>query len=547
VPSSLGTREGPALTLMRAPCRSVRPSKGGPALIAVGLLALSCAPETGAPLDTTASAVTSADAAAPGALDLLFVIDSSSGMAPMQAKLAQQMPLFMHTIEGLWPASPDLHVAVISSDLGAPGDSTAALGCTTLGDQGQFQVGARGACADSTLAPGAGFVSNVGGVANYATADIATVVQCILPLGDGGCLFESPLAAVARALGADGAPPPSQNAGFLRPDAALAIIVLGDEDDCSEDSPATGLYSYNNTSGLTGLANALGPLRPYRCNEFGHLCVDPRAAGSSLIQPPEMPPPDAQGTAAAPTFDLARCQSNDTDGLLTPVGTLVNGIRALKADPDRQIVVGAIVPPVAPYTVAWSPQITSSGSSELWPQMEPSCGPLGTANPEATQTSADGSFGYPAVRITQWVQAFGSHGAVESICDANDATLIGQIGSMLTQNAPSTGGTGSGGATGGEATGGATGGGATGGGATGGDASGGGVPSLDGGAAAGASGTALVGGGGPGAQGGSAGRRTGLTAGGCNLGGSEASAGTLGLILGLLALAWGRRAARNVT
>src|SRR3990167_8457413 len=50
--------------------------------------------------------------------------------------------------------------------------------------------------------------------------------------GGGGCGFEPPLAAMRAALG-----PLAANAGFLRPDAALAVLILADEDDCPVASP----------------------------------------------------------------------------------------------------------------------------------------------------------------------------------------------------------------------------------------------------------------------------------------------------------------------
>ena len=104
---------------------------------------------------------------------------------------------------------------------------------------------------------------------------------------------------------------------------------------------------------MQNLSNALGPIANYRCNQFGHLCTDPASGATSA--PPLDPSADAQGTTAAPTLDLTSCISNDTNGLLTPVARFVSDIRALKPDPDKQIVVGAITAPATPYSVAWLP------------------------------------------------------------------------------------------------------------------------------------------------------------------------------------------------
>ena len=262
----------------------------------------------------------------------------------------------------------------------------------------------------------------------FYAADSA--LECAL-LGDKGCGFENQLASIDRALGADGlGPAPSTNANFLRPNAYLVVLMLTNEDDCS--APAnTELYSQN--GGLQNLSNPLGPIGNYRCNRFGHLCAD----SGSIISPPLNPPPNGQGTTAAPTLDLANCTSNDTTGLLTPVAKFVSDIKALKPDPDHQIIVGAIAGPPTPYTVAWVPaQGASSGTpaGQLWPQIEHSCGPAGfdDVNPEATQNPTDGSFGDPGVRIAQFVQAFANN-VQGSICDASFGTSLGAVAAKIGQ------------------------------------------------------------------------------------------------------------------
>jgi hypothetical protein len=51
------------------------------------------------------------------------------------------------------------------------------------------------------------------------------------------------------------------NAGFLRPEAMLGVVFLGDEDDCSVTSTAMFMNS-----------PALGPLESFRCTQFGVTC-----------------------------------------------------------------------------------------------------------------------------------------------------------------------------------------------------------------------------------------------------------------------------------
>jgi hypothetical protein len=363
-------------------------------------------------------------------VDILFMVDNSSEMTAMQRKLYDQIPSFLSVLDGL-PARPDVHIAVVSSDMGAPGDANSSIGCTTAGDQGEFHSTPVGTCTGTTLAYGSTFISDDGaGNVNYTDPQgIGDVLQCIMLLGDRGCGFEHQLASIDRALGADGLAPPAINAGFLRPDALLAIIILTNEDDCSAPADTT-LYSLN--GGMQNISNPLGPIANYRCSQFGHLCTDPGTG--TIISPPLLPPSDAQGTAAAPTLDLANCLSNDTNGMLTPVKRFVSDIRALKPYPDNEIIVGAVIGPPTPYTVAWGPEENGQNTKpgELWPQMEHSCGAIGGVNPEATSISSDGSFSDPSVRIAQFVGAFPrSH--LGSVCDASYASVLDAVASDIGQ------------------------------------------------------------------------------------------------------------------
>jgi hypothetical protein len=362
-------------------------------------------------------------------VDILFMIDNSSSMSEMQQKLYDQLPSFMSALE-LLTTRPDLHVAVISSDMGAPGDATGSIGCTSTGDQGEFQSMERGTCTDSTLQNGATFISDDGaGNTDYTnTSGIGSVFQCIALLGDKGCGFEHQLASIDRALGADGSSAPSTNSGFLRSDAYLGVVILTNEDDCSAPTN-TQLFSLaSGGSNQQNIANALGPVANYRCNQFGHLCNNPNG---NQIMPPLKPP------NGATTLDLTDCISNDTSsGLLTPVSRFVSDIKALKPDPDNQILVAAITAPATPYTVAWVPEMSGQNTQpgELWPQVEHSCGASGSddVNPEATMNPTDGSFGDPGVRISQFVNSF-QGSMLASICAPSYATSMQAIATKIAQ------------------------------------------------------------------------------------------------------------------
>ncbi|MFL5307219.1 MAG: MYXO-CTERM sorting domain-containing protein [Polyangia bacterium] len=416
-------------------------------MAAVGTVA--CAPEDGAPaVQRSQGALAAGDR---GDLDILFMIDNSSSMTSLQMKMLTQDPSFMTVLAGFPNGLPNIHVAVVSSDMGAPGDLVGSIGCTQSGDSGVFRSTPRGSCTNTTLASGATFISNVGGQANY-TGTLPDVFSCIAQLGSNGCGFEHQLAAVVRALGADGAAPPPENAGFLRPNAELAIVLLTNEDDCSAPANTT-LFSLN--GGQQGITNPLGPIANYRCNQFGHLCKDPASSTpNALISPPLNAP--TSSTTMPPSLNLTECQSND-NGMLTSVAGLVAGIRALKLHPDDQIVVGAISPPKVPYTVEWLPPSSPppGTAGEVWPQIEHSCGAANdnSVNPAATQHSTDGSFGDPGVRIAQWVQGFGANGVVASICDADYGVAFQAIADKIQAHLQPSTSTGAGGAGGASASG----------------------------------------------------------------------------------------------
>ena len=137
-------------------------------------------------------------------VDILFMIDNSSSMTSMQQKLVTQIPMFLTTLQSAARPLSDFHIAVVSSDLGAPGDSTSAIGCTADGDQGIFQSQPRGKTARVSAGAGApASISNARRGWPTTPGKLTDVLARITPLGANGCGFEHQLASVARALGAD--------------------------------------------------------------------------------------------------------------------------------------------------------------------------------------------------------------------------------------------------------------------------------------------------------------------------------------------------------
>ena len=353
-------------------------------------------------------------------VDVLFVIDDSSGMKPAQNKLLQSFHTFVSRLQDP-PGLPNLHVAVVSSDMGA-GDGTVPTCNAERGKKGIFQHTARGACADTTLKGGAAYIENANGVANY-TGNIEDVFACIAALGDMGCEFAHPFAALDRALGTDylGAAP-AENAGFLRADAILAVVLLANEDDCSA-SPSSG--SPNGEIPLFDtvtnklISSQLGPPGSFRCNEFGHLCND----GTGNFTHPNR---SAPGNSVSATASYSECRSNDQEGYLLPVVDTANRLKTLKVNPG-QVVAVSIQPPATPYTVTWNapgvPDSSCGAASCPWPQIAHSC------------TASDGSFGDPGLRAAELVEQFGDDGLVFPICDNDFSPSMDQAATLIKSRA----------------------------------------------------------------------------------------------------------------
>jgi hypothetical protein len=178
-----------------------------------------------------------------------------------------------------------------------------------------------------------------------------------------------------------------QNAGFLRPNAYLGIVILTDEDDCSAP-PDSNLF--------TDDASFPGTTPSFRCAQVGHLCGG---------QPPPVGPY---------THPLSDCTPVEK-GRLISVQEIVTSIRNLKSNPDNQILVSAISGMAPDPTKA-----VYAYGKELGPDMMvksnnidylPICYAIGTDNMPLSATAP--------LRVKEFVDAFGSNGSFNTIC-SND-------------------------------------------------------------------------------------------------------------------------------
>ncbi len=299
-------------------------------------------------------------------VDVLFMVDNSGSMEQEQINLAQNFPVLIEKIEA---AQMDYRVGVISSDLGA-GDYGHPSCEVSGGDAGALETTPRISGCQPPTDP---WIQKVDGKTNVPGDDVSAAFACIAKLGIGGCGFESQLEAVYQAL--------ETNPGFLRAAAALVVVYITDEDDCSAVDPT--LFDPANQE----IDGPLGPLTSFRCFEHGIVC-------------------DEEGRELG-----VRNNCEPGGAYLHPVSRYINQLKALK--PGGQVLVSAIAGSVEPVEV---------GLDGNNPTLKPSCK---TAN----------GFAVPGIRLNELVSAFGDRGLYTSICEGNFEPAMSKLADLVSTKA----------------------------------------------------------------------------------------------------------------
>jgi hypothetical protein len=375
-------------------------------------------------------------------IDLLFMVDNSNSMAEEQAALREQFPRLMQALTSgrrspddprPFPPVRDLHVGVVSSDMGIAGVNFG-TGTNCLadgGDDGILQSIGRGAGCEAQYP---GFLSFTAGAdAEQLVKDFA----CISMLGTGGCGFEQQLEAPLKALWpsvyADanntivdpnpirflantpggqlghGDIPVQQggNGGFLRNDPSspslIAIVVVTDEEDCSFSSPEFVLP-----------ASQLSMDSPYykqdinlRCFFNPKLLYDVRQRywrGFRGLRPGNEQRVVFAAIAGVPT-DLVDAQARAAVDL--------SDVEAVSAFYERIL-----------------------DDPRMQAQIDPTSNPgTGTGNlvPSCTRVDTKGNTAnaFPPRRIVELARAFGSNGMVQSICQDDFTPAIDAVVDMM--------------------------------------------------------------------------------------------------------------------
>lgn len=188
----------------------------------------------------------------PDGVDILVVVDNSGSMGEEQGKLSialEDLARGLAETEGL-----DFRIAFTTTDNGNPWCESGDTGqlflssCrerlddfVSIADPGldSSDEGCLDVCDLPEVSADVPWLERIDGVTNVP--ELAEAIACTAPQGIAGCGHEQPLEAMRKALLRTGLPEDPAY-GLLRPDAALAVVILTDEVDCSHAPGAETLF-----------------------------------------------------------------------------------------------------------------------------------------------------------------------------------------------------------------------------------------------------------------------------------------------------------------
>jgi hypothetical protein len=381
------------------------------------------------------------------AVDILFMVDNSPSMDPKQEALAKAFPKMIESFQKLPSGPPDLHIGVVSSDMGAGGGESPGGCSSVLGNQGILWGNDPNANPDDqnnkyatvkNIKNGCGMNSGARWIEdiqkpdapdrsrNY-TGDLTNVFSCLAKaVGVGGCGYEHQLQSVRLALNpAENINP--QNFKFVRPRAYLAVVLISDEDDCSADpsSETNGGMFFPRTKVETG---------SLRCAARGHACN-----GKDI---PNYDPNTGYMGAEPFVAKFSDCDAKDDSGSkrdydklpLIRVRDMVDSVQQVKQRPSEQILAAGIIGwPQDGNLDGVEYRIDKDGTSQpvdqqkLWDYL-PIC-----KIPD--QKSADGNIykAYGGLRLKKFIDGLKKPDEtnVFSLCNPDFSDALGRIATAL--------------------------------------------------------------------------------------------------------------------
>jgi hypothetical protein len=328
-------------------------------------------------------------------IDILFLIDNSPSMLDKQNNLKANFPNFINVLNTIQGGLPNVHIGVATSDLGSKGADDAAPG-PGIGSPGQGGCIGNGLNGDlqtnGTALVSGKYISDTADATgarttNY-TGQLSDAFSAIAAVGAGGCGFEQHIEGLKRALNNDPA-----NAGFLRPTAYLAMVILADEDDCS----------MSHSTLIATDTSQLGPLQSFRCTRYGIVCDQG----------------GADTTAMNVVGPKGMCHSNESGQYLTKIGDYVTFFKGLKADPNS-VIVAAIAGVTTPFDVELRPP---SGGGTAIPALAHSC--------NYTDSMNNSEVADPAVRMKELLDSFPNRNTFSTICQQDLSGGLQLIAELL--------------------------------------------------------------------------------------------------------------------
>lgn len=357
----------------------------------------------------------------PNGVDILVVVDNSSSMGEEQGKLSRALEELARTlvaIDGL-----DFRIAFVTTDNGNPwceGGDTGTLQLSscrsrldafeTIAPDGKIDARAEGCldvCTLDAINTDRPWLERIDGVAN--TGNLAESIACAAPQGIAGCGYEQPLEALRKALLRTQLQDDPAH-GFLRPDAALAIVVLTDEADCSYHPDAGSIFDRDENPFWQGD----GVPRSAVCWNAGVTC-----SGEN---------PDVWAECHAQDKAVTGEETDDPSAaVLHPVQRYVEALSLADATKRPYLV----DPAVAVVLVAGVPEGFEDGDVEL---SYPRTGPDDFVDDFGVGPGciSDHAQAAPPVRLRELAEAFpGAHGRnISSVCDVAYDPALAPIASL---------------------------------------------------------------------------------------------------------------------
>ncbi|MDH5675305.1 MAG: VWA domain-containing protein [Myxococcales bacterium] len=351
-------------------------------------------------------------------VDLLFVVDNSGSMREEQVALAREFPKLVQVLasgdrdfDGMndFPPAKDLHLGVVSSDMGLVGIQ-GIPGCEGLGDDGIMNsIPGPGATGCQTSYPP--FISYTAGVNTPEQA--ASDFGCIASLGTEGCGFEQQLEAGLKALWPETDIDPATGLPF----AENRILFLGDAAGFGRfghgDRENNGFLRNDPVQGISLIAIVMVT------DEEDCSSADTRHFTPEQYLPPGDP-------LAMQDLNL-RCFHNKQN--LYDLDRYVNGFRALRPGQENLVIFAAIagVPPDLVSSEALSRidfgdqasrdnhYATILADQRMQEVPDPTRTPEQGGNLTPSCVTDNGK-AYPPRRFVEVAQRFGENGVIQSIC-----------------------------------------------------------------------------------------------------------------------------------